>query len=541
MRKQVIAHELLKWPKTRLVHYIRGLEKDLGIGHGRSRNEKKQRSSFDMNTYRRRKVALLVSYDGAGYNGFAAQTETDNTTENALFVALKKTCLIQDEDSCGYSRCGRTDKEVNAMGQVLSLDLRSKLRKGILFSPPIVQNNCKEEKEEEEEEIDELQIKVQSDFRGEHVEAVINLSRDATLKELLVASDNALGIARDDVCDVVVGKNNTKLSDSSLLIEQLKIGDDDVVTLIASNDDDKEEEEEELDYVRMLNGVLPPEIRVLGWSPVPRAFDARFSCKSRTYRYFFPARNLDIKSMQDAASRLVGYNDHRNFCKMDCINVWNFKREILSCRIFEANPLLRFPNEKKTADKDRRVFAFEVRGRGFLWHQVRCLIAVLLNVGQRLEKPEVVDSLLDSEFVKKGKPLYALAPAYPLLFYHCEFEGLKWRRTPCASRGIRKTLEERWCRTVVELASIQTQIDFLGQPKDAYEVLFDRTQTSDYTHDYGERFGSLKAKHRPLMSREREKTYEERIDGLCGKPLKRFKQNIAKREAHGGKTYDRTE
>lgn len=34
--------------------------------------------------------------------------------------------------------------------------------------------------------------------------------------------------------------------------------------------------EGELDYVRILNRVLPKDIRVMGWCPVPVDFSARF-------------------------------------------------------------------------------------------------------------------------------------------------------------------------------------------------------------------------------------------------------------------------
>lgn len=33
--------------------------------------------------------------------------------------------------------------------------------------------------------------------------------------------------------------------------------------------------EEELDYPALLNRALPPDIRVLGWAPVPPDFNAR--------------------------------------------------------------------------------------------------------------------------------------------------------------------------------------------------------------------------------------------------------------------------
>lgn len=40
----------------------------------------------------------------------------------------------------------------------------------------------------------------------------------------------------------------------------------------------------ELDYVAILNRVLPKEIRVIGWAPVEEKFSARFDCKMRMYR-----------------------------------------------------------------------------------------------------------------------------------------------------------------------------------------------------------------------------------------------------------------
>ena len=38
--------------------------------------------------------------------------------QSVLFEVLQKTRLVKDMKSCKYSRCGRTDKGVSAMGQV---------------------------------------------------------------------------------------------------------------------------------------------------------------------------------------------------------------------------------------------------------------------------------------------------------------------------------------------------------------------------------------------------------------------------------------
>lgn len=59
----------------------------------------------------------------------------------------------------------------------------------------------------------------------------------------------------------------------------------------------------ELPYVKLLNRVLPQDIRVLDWVPVAEGFSARFDCQSRTYRYYFPRGALDVALMADAAKR----------------------------------------------------------------------------------------------------------------------------------------------------------------------------------------------------------------------------------------------
>lgn len=51
----------------------------------------------------------------------------------------------------------------------------------------------------------------------------------------------------------------------------------------------------EIDYPLVINSALPDDIRVCGWSDVPPEFSARFSARHRTYRYFFPRRDLDIR------------------------------------------------------------------------------------------------------------------------------------------------------------------------------------------------------------------------------------------------------
>ena len=52
---------------------------------------------------------------------------------------------------------------------------------------------------------------------------------------------------------------------------------------------------EEVNYIKVLNRALPDYIRVVSWAPVDKDFNARFSCKSRSYRYFFFKGSYNIE------------------------------------------------------------------------------------------------------------------------------------------------------------------------------------------------------------------------------------------------------
>merc|ERR1712187_663131 len=64
-----------------------------------------------------------------------------------------------------------------------------------------------------------------------------------------------------------------------------------------------------------------------------------------------------------------------------------------------------------------------VVGWSFLYHQVRCIVAVLLMVGQGLEDPGIVKELLDIEKHPR-KPHYMPADESGLVLHDCGFEGV---------------------------------------------------------------------------------------------------------------------
>jgi tRNA pseudouridine38/39 synthase len=71
------------------------------------------------------KYALKVCYLGFNYDGMACNEENDNSIEHFIFKALYCLSLTNKiVPAEGYTRAGRTDKGVSAMGNVISLPLR---------------------------------------------------------------------------------------------------------------------------------------------------------------------------------------------------------------------------------------------------------------------------------------------------------------------------------------------------------------------------------------------------------------------------------
>ena len=90
------------------------------------------------------------------------------------------------------------------------------------------------------------------------------------------------------------------------------------------------EKEVEIDYCKIINANLPPDIQIVAWAACPSLeYSARFNCVSRTYKYFFPRGDLNLNLINEGGSYLIGEHDFRNFCKMDVGNgVVSYHRRI---------------------------------------------------------------------------------------------------------------------------------------------------------------------------------------------------------------------
>ena len=165
------------------------------------------------------------------------------------------------------------------------------------------------------------------------------------------------------------------------------------------------------------NTNLPDDI-VLRWiQPVDDDFHARFSARSRRYRYIIlnnqirPAllnkkvcwyrEALDEKPMQEAATLLLGEHDFSSFRAAGC----------------QAKHAIRELQEIKVTREGSYVYV-DIVANAFLHHMVRNIVGCLLEVGDSRRPVEWISALLD---VKDRTQAGITAPACGLYFVSVDY------------------------------------------------------------------------------------------------------------------------
>jgi tRNA pseudouridine38-40 synthase len=159
-------------------------------------------------------------------------------------------------------------------------------------------------------------------------------------------------------------------------------------------------------WVRGTNANLDPAARVLWATQTADAFHARYSARSRTYRYLLanesvaPAvlrgrvgwyhRPLDAEAMARAAQALIGEHDFSAFRDSQC-QAKSPVRNLLEARV----------------ERDRNLVVLTFRANAFLHHMVRNLVGSLVYVGAGKHEPGWIGELLAARDRTAAAPTFA--------------------------------------------------------------------------------------------------------------------------------------
>jgi tRNA pseudouridine38-40 synthase len=188
-------------------------------------------------------------------------------------------------------------------------------------------------------------------------------------------------------------------------------------------------------FMKALNDVLPPSVRVLEVTEAPREFHARHSALAKTYRYRiyrgavcppFLARYvwhypypLDEAAMARAAALVTGEHDFTSFAAVDRRANREAPEEPRGEN--EADPapvsnLREIFTSSCQRDGDELVYA--VRGSGFLHHMVRNLVGTFILVGRGTLVAEDILRILEA---RNRSAAGATAPASGLYLVSVEY------------------------------------------------------------------------------------------------------------------------
>jgi tRNA pseudouridine38-40 synthase len=195
-------------------------------------------------------------------------------------------------------------------------------------------------------------------------------------------------------------------------------------------------------WLRALNDLLPPSIRVLEVTEVSPEFHARKSARAKTYRYRilrapicppFLARYvwhypypLDESAMKEAASAVEGEHDFTSFAAVDPERVERITAgEIASlgnaprdAAISADAPTNVRTIYSSTWAREGGELIYTVRGSGFLHHMVRNLVGTFLLVGKGSVSQEDFRRILNARERSAAGPT---APASGLYLVAVEY------------------------------------------------------------------------------------------------------------------------
>ncbi len=175
--------------------------------------------------------------------------------------------------------------------------------------------------------------------------------------------------------------------------------------------------------VKALNGILPNDLTVISAEQVDKGFHARFSARSRAYRYLIwnapyarpllrryslhVSRNLDLEAMREALSKLLGTHDFASFAghglgvpgsgesdKPSTVRAVSVAKLIT---LDLAANYWAWQAEQAIQGQEGFLLAIDLVANAFLPNMIRNIVGTLLEVGSGKRTVEEFGNVLESK------------------------------------------------------------------------------------------------------------------------------------------------
>lgn len=162
-------------------------------------------------------------------------------------------------------------------------------------------------------------------------------------------------------------------------------------------------------WTKGINAFLPSDIVILSSEIVNEDFHARFSAIKKEYHYYITEENdvfknryssyiynLDFKLIEEAIPLFIGTHNFKGFCSLKV----DLRKDFVKT-IYEAKVI-----------KHEKDIEFVFIGNGFLKYQVRRMVGLLIEIGQRKSTKNKINEVIESgdptisHFIAEGKGLF---------------------------------------------------------------------------------------------------------------------------------------
>lgn len=147
-----------------------------------------------------------------------------------------------------------------------------------------------------------------------------------------------------------------------------------------------------------------------------------------------------------------------------------------------------------------------VEGSSFLWHQIRCIVAILLLIGERKEEPTIIDDLLNIEKYP-CKPQYTMCSESPLILFDCQYENIQWIYDHHELEKIIKHFQDIWLNNQTKAIMIRRMIDSLEEKMLKTESSYNDQNNKGATLSIKTNQRTLKQPYKSLQGKSQSSNY----------------------------------